>query len=301
MPAGNMTLLDLAALDAGVAHSIIEESVQIAPELRVVPADIILGSTIPLTVRTDIPTASFRWANEGVARSKSKFEQRVFQCHTLDHQVAVDTKIVADARDPARVLLSHALGAMEAAFRTVSSQFYYGTGNDAKGFPGLISQAKTAATHVHDAGGSTAKSSAWMVRLGMESLEFLFGNGTTIDFDEDWKIETIYDADSNPYQAWTNWMMGNIGLRLANKNSAVRIKNLGTDTGKGLTDDVLYSAYELFTGFGHEPTHIFMNGRSREQLRKSRTATTTDGNPPPIPEQWNGIPIIRTAGITNAE
>jgi hypothetical protein len=44
-----------------------------------------------------------------------------------------------------------------------------------------------------------------------------------------------------------------------------------------------------------------MNGRSREQLRNSRTATTANGTPAPLPTEWEGIPIIRTASIANDE
>jgi hypothetical protein len=90
-----------------------------------------------------------------------------------------------------------------------------------------------------------------------------------------------------------------MGLRLANKNCAVRVKNIGSDNGKGLTDDLIAGANQRFTEFGPEPTHILMNGRSQEQLRQSRK---TDLNPnPPLPVEWNGIPIIRTAGLVNSE
>ena len=91
----------------------------------------------------------------------------------------------------------------------------------------------------------------------------------TIRLQDTWELETVYDSDGNPYKAYTNWMTGRVGMRLANKNCAVRIKNVeesGTNK-KVVTDALLYAAYEKFTEFGMEPTHIFMNGRSREQLR----------------------------------
>jgi hypothetical protein len=83
----------------------------------------------------------------------------------------------------------------------------------------------------------------------------------------------------------------------------VRIKNLeeAGSNKKTLNDALLYAAYEKFTEFGMEPTHIVMNGRSREQLRGSRTATNPAGNPAPLPTEWEGIPIIRTASIVNSE
>jgi len=88
------TLLDIAKLDAGIGYPIIEEAVKIAPELMVVPADTILGTTMELTVRNGLPAVAFRNANEGVPRSKSSYETRNFQTHILDHQIAVDEQIV---------------------------------------------------------------------------------------------------------------------------------------------------------------------------------------------------------------
>jgi hypothetical protein len=303
MTNGLPTLLDLAKVDAGDAYPLIEESVQIAPELGLFPADIINGTTMELTVRTDLPTVGFRHANEGAPRSKSKFETRVFQTFLLDAQIAVDEPALLRQRSPGRYMQAERLGHMEAAMRHVSRQIYYGVGNDEKGFPGLRAQASSATTHVVDADGSTALTSVWMVRLGVATLEILTGNGRTIYLDEEWRKETIYDAAKNPIPGLVNWMHGALGLRLANKNAAVRIKKLGTDSGKGLTDTLLYQAYEKFTEFGAEPTHILMNGRSREQLRSSRTNTGSNerGEVPPLPSDWNGIPIVRTAGLLNNE
>jgi hypothetical protein len=294
------TLLDLAKTDAGIGYPIIEESIQAAPELQVVPAATISGSTMELTVRTGLPTVAFRNANEGVDRSKSAYTTKTFQTHIIDHQIAVDKQVLTGAKEPGRWLANHATGALEAAFRLIGSQFYYGTGNDAKGFPGLLAQYSADSDHEVNASGSSAKTSVWMVRLGAETLEFLFGNDQTIRFGDTWEEETVYDGNANPYQAWTNWMTGRVGLRLANKHAAVRIKNIAASS-QVLSDTFLYQAYEKFTNFGMEPTHIFMNGRSREQLRAGRTATTTTGTPAPLPSNWEGIPIIRTASITNAE
>ena len=297
------TLLDIAKLDAGIGYPLIEEAVKLAPELQVVPADTIVGTTMELTVRTGLPSVRFRNANEGVARSKSSYETRTFQTHILDHQVAVDSQIVDGARDKGRLLENHTAGVMEAAMQYIGSQFYYGTGNDAKGFPGLLAQCKSGAAHTVDAGGAANKTSVWFLRLGRECVEFLFGNSQTIRLQDEWQLETVYDADGNPYKAYTNWMTGRVGMRLANKNCAVRVKNVEeSGTGKKmLNDSILYAAYEKFTDFGFEPTHIFMNGRSREQLRNSRTATTANGTPAPLPTEWEGIPIIRTASIANDE
>jgi hypothetical protein len=302
MPYGQATLLDIKKLDAGIGFELIEESIQSAPELRMIPAETIAGTEIKLTVRTDLPEVSFRNYNEGTPRSKSAYEDRVFQTAILDHQVAIDRKLVENALEPVKVLENHMVGALEAAFRHVGRQFYYGSGNDDKGFPGLIAQFMADAKHEVDVAGGSNKTSVWFVRIARESLQFLFGSGTTINMQEDWKLETILDAKSNPYQAWVNWLTGNVGLRLANRQTCVRIKNIGTAEGKTLNDTHMFSAYQKFVdASGLEPTHIFMTGRSQEQLRASRTAFHPTGQPIPMVDNFQGIPIIRTASISNNE
>ena len=296
------TLLDIKKLNDGVGFDLVEENVLLCPELRIIPAEVIAGAEMKLTVRTDLPTVGFRNLNEGMARSKSQYETRVFSCADISGQIAIDLGVYRRALDPLRLQQAEASGFMEAAFRHVAKQFWYGTTNDTKGFPGIIAQMLADAEHEVDATGSTAKSSVYFVRIARETCQFLFGNGTTIDLQPEWKEETVNDAKGNPFQALTNWLNGAVGARLANKNSVVRIKNIGTATGKTLTDALMYQAYEKFTtALGAEPTHIFLTPRSREQLRASRTATTTTGQPAPLPTDWNGIPLIASSAISNAE
>lgn len=296
------TLLDIKKLNDGVGFDLVEENVLLCPELRIIPAEVIAGAEMKLTVRTDLPTVGFRNLNEGMARSKSQYETRVFSCADISGQIAIDLGVYRRALDPLRLQQAEASGFMEAAFRHVAKQFWYGTTNDAKGFPGIIAQMLADTAHEVDATGSSAKSSVYFVRIARETCQFLFGNGTTIDLQPEWKEETVNDASGNPFQALTNWLNGAVGARLANKNSVVRIKNIGTATGKTLTDALMYQAYEKFTtALGAEPTHIFLTPRSREQLRASRTATTTTGQPAPLPTDWNGIPLIASSAISNAE
>lgn len=296
------TLLDIKKLNDGVGFDLVEENVLLCPELRIIPAEVIAGAEMKLTVRTDLPTVGFRNLNEGMARSKSQYETRVFSCADISGQIAIDLGVYRRALDPLRLQQAEASGFMEAAFRHVAKQFWYGTTNDTKGFPGIIAQMLADTAHEVDATGTTAKSSVYFVRIARETCQFLFGNGTTIDLQPEWKEETVNDANGNPFQALTNWLTGAVGARLANKNSVVRIKNIGTATGKTLTDALMYQAYEKFTtALGAEPTHIFLTPRSREQLRVSRTATTTTGQPAPLPTDWNGIPLIASSAISNAE
>ncbi len=296
-----ISYLNMARVGSGGAEAIIEENMAHAPELNVLPSEPITGDSMNLTVRTDLPGVGFRSYNQGAARTKGKYETRIFQAMPLSHQVAVDKELADNQPDRDRYLKNHSSGVVESLFRLISAQTYYGTGHDPKGFPGLIAQYLNKPSNEVDATGSTAKTSVWLLEVGPEKAHFIVPGGRTLTMQAVWPVETLYDDAGNPFQAYTNWLNGSIGFRLANKNKAIRIKNIGTDEGKGLTDTLLYQAMEKADDLKMVPTHIFMNGRSLEQLRSSRTATNERGDPAPLSVTWEGIPIVRTQGIAKNE
>ena len=94
----------------------------------------------------------------------------------------------------------------------------------------------------------------------------------------------------------TTW----IGLQVVNRHSAVRIKNLGTNVGKGMTDDLAFEALAKFPA-GVAPDPCFMNRRALEQLRRSRTKVTSATGVPTLPDNVAGVPIVITDSLSNAE
>jgi hypothetical protein len=95
-------------------------------------------------------------------------------------------------------------------------------------------------------------------------------------------------------------MLAYVGVQVGSINSVARIKKVTEDSTKTLTDKLIYQALAKFPE-GIRPDAIFMTRRSREQLRASRTATTTTGAPAPIPQDVEGIPIVATSALTNTE
>ncbi len=302
---GAVTLLDVAKLDAGVGSPLISEVAVLVPETRVVPVDIINGAEVSLSVNTAAATVAFRNANEGATPSVGVFESRLYQTQVIDANIVIDIQGVLNAsKDPARVMASSARTVMEATLKHLGTQFYYGgtaqSGADTKAAPGVLAQSNTATTHVVDADGSTALTSAYMCRLGEGYVDWVWGNGTTLNMSE-WSEETVYDADNKRLRALVSYLSGRVAPRVANKNAIVRIKKIGTDTGKKMTDLLLFEAYQKLTTLGQEPNAIFMGPRSLEQLRQSRTATNPTGAPAPLPTDWNGIPIYITNSLSLAE
>lgn len=298
---GFNTLDDVAKLDAGAGYPVIDETIAFYPELQNIPAEVMTGSTMELSILKTLPSASFRNANEGTPRRKAEFENKVFQTAIIDQQVGVDVQGVLKAsKDQARFLINQAKPHMKAVLNHICKQMYYGTTNDAKGFPGLVSQYANDAAHEINVAGGSAKSSVWFLQVGSENLHFLYGNDQSLTMNEDWKEETIYDASNNPLQGLTNWINGRVGFRLANKNSAVRIKNIAAAT-QTLTDTFMYQALQKCEELGMVPNLIVGNPRSFEQIRAARTTYSPTGAPAPKLRDWEGIPILSTINVSVAE
>jgi len=299
---GIVTLLDLAKANEAPGSDLVVEAITgMRPELQLVPsADPILGTEIKLEVLTSLPTVGFRDFNGGSDAVNGEFANRTFNLGILDTPITADAQLALRAKNKGKFLSDRAMPVLEAALDLACRQFWYGVGNDAKGFIGMIAQASKDAAHQIDVGGANP-TSVWFMGLGRNSIEWLPGNGNLIYMDSDWKEETLYDDEDKAYPGLSNWVHGALGMRLANRNRAVRIKKVGDDAGKKLTDALMYQGLELCNDMGFMPTHIFMNGRSAEQLRSSRTATNVEGRPAPLPRDFEGIPIQVTRFLNNAE
>jgi hypothetical protein len=313
------TLLDIAKINLSDDEvGLIEEAIQISPEItgtnpvtmqsvpNVGDAKTIPGINYYTLVRTAVPTGgSFRKANDGVDRSKSTYENRLVETYIFDKRFEAD-KAVAD-RDVhgwSNYLAMEASGVMEGGIQDLSKQFYYGTGTggDAAGFPGLI-QAYDTADMVVDAGGTTddTASSAWFVKFGVRDVRHVVGKDGMFEMG-DVRIESITGENSKRLDAYVQTLLFYPGLQVGNRYSVLRIKKLTADSGKGLTDALLGSGLSKFMDKRRIlPDVIFCTHRSLEQLRASRTATTTTGAEAPTPTSYEGVPILPTGGITNTE
>jgi hypothetical protein len=169
---------------------------------------------------------------------------------------------------------------VEKSMVDLCAQFYYGTnttyGGNAKGFPGLIDSYDTT-NNVVDAGGTTAStgSSVWLVKFGPKAVQWVWGQDGQL-LVPDPRIETIYDASSNPLTGYVQDLLARPGLQVGSIRSLVRIKKLTADSGKGLTDTLISQALALFE-VGVVPDVILMNRRSRQQLQQSRSVTIFSG------------------------
>lgn len=299
------TLLDIAKHNGSDAVAgLIEESIQAHPELMLGYSRTIMGTQYKTLVRTGIPTVGFRNANEGSPGLKSTYENRLVETFISTPRIECD-KAVADAHEDGwqAFMAIEGSGVLEGTMRTFAKQFYYGrdNGGDAKGHPGLI-DAYDATNMVVDAGGSTdaTATSVWLVKFGPKDVGWVWGQSGEFGDLEDVRVESITDGDGNRFSAYVSEGCFYPGVQVGSINSVVRIKKITADTGKTLTDDLIYEALGKFPT-GVTPDLMLMTRRSLHQLRNSRTATNQTGAPAPIPTEVEGVPIHQTDAILNTE
>ena len=74
----NPTLLDIAKLNGNRKEvGLIESVLDAAPEMEILPARTVSGTSYMTVDRHSLPTTGFTKANEGIAPSKSDFKTRL--------------------------------------------------------------------------------------------------------------------------------------------------------------------------------------------------------------------------------
>lgn len=310
------TLLDIAKRRGNDALvGLIEEVIVAAPEVsgmhalpgqgwvqipNVAAARTIKGRLYQTLVRTALPTVGFRDANEGVAASKSEYENRLVETFVLNPRWECDKAVADNAEDgPEAYIADEAIAIVKASIKTLGRQFYYGRNADGKGHPGLI-DSLDANMEVDATGTSQGKgSSVWAVKFGPQDVTWVYGDQGQLDM-SDVRLESIADESGKRFTAYVQELMAYPGLQVGNKHCIGRIRDLTDENGKGLTDDLIAQLIEKFPA-GVVPDVLFMTRRSLAQLRNSRTATNATGAPAPYPRDWEGIPIAVTDSLTNTE
>ena len=139
----------------------------------------------------------------------------------------------------------------------------------------------------------------WAVKHGPNDVQWLWGQDGDLGLTDPVEVQAL-DGSSNPYTAIMQELLAHVGLKMGSTRCVGRIKKLTADSGKGLTDALIYDLLSKFQA-GVVPDVLMMSRRSLKQLRASRTATNATGAPAPIPTDVEGIPIQVTDAILDTE
>lgn len=311
----NQNLLEVSKINGSdQVVGLIEEVITEVPEIELFPARTVTGTSFKTVTRTALPGVSFRAANAGVVPGKSDFKTDVIEMYIIDGQIEGDKKVFdADERGASHMLSLEATGIARSTLIELAKQIYYGTSNDALGFPGLKEFTPLAGEYTLDHGGSDADSasSVFAVKFGEQDANMLWGNNCTLTLG-DWRTQQLTDTNdpTKKYTGYVSDLGGWTGLQLASKWSAGRIANVTTDA--PLTVDAVLEFEELFP-VSKKPDAMFMSRRSLTQLRKdmspkisikSQSAATlpvSNAQAREYIEEQTGIRIVISDTVVNTD
>lgn len=203
------------------------------------------------TVRTGLPSATWRLLNYGVPTGKSTTAKIVDNCGMLETYSVVD-KALADLNgNTSAFRLSESMAFLEGMNQQMAQTLIYGnTEVNPERFMGLAPRYNTTASaqtgvNVIDAGGTgSVNTSIWLVCWGPNTCHGIFPKGQMAGLKQTDKgdITPAYDANNNRYEAYTTHYKWDLGLSLRDWRFVVRIANIDSLLLTGATAPNLINA-----------------------------------------------------------
>lgn len=191
-----------------------------------------------VTVRTGLPTAAWRKLNQGVPRSKSTTAQIDEACAMLEGWSDVDKDLAELNGLESSFRLSEASAFIESMNQKMASTLFYGNSvTEPESFLGLAPRFDDVPTtvggaenkdNVIDAGGTgTDNTSIWLIGWGPNTVHGIFPKASTGGLQhEDLGLDTVLDANGNPYRAYRDHYQWKCGMALRDWRYVVRIANI---------------------------------------------------------------------------
>lgn len=237
--ATNLSLLDVARrLDpdgsAAIIAEILAQKNEILDDIPFVEGNTETG--MKTTVRSALPTATWRSLNEGVVRTKSTTKQIIENCGMLEAYSDIDVKLARMARDINAFRLQEDKGHVEGMGQQMAQALIYGdTTVYPDRFVGIAPRYYSLATTVQsygqiiDALGTTNLTSIYLVGWGSDSVHGIYPKGSKAGLSQqDLGEITALDASNNPFQAYRTHFSWDMGLCVRDYRNIVRIANIDT-------------------------------------------------------------------------
>ncbi len=307
-----------------VTADIIEILSQLNPVLMDMPAlEANQGTTHLTTVRSGLPTATWRELYQGVQPSKATNKQVKDATGHLEAWAEIDSLLVDLAGDGAgQFRLNEAQAFLQTMANEWASTIFYGTG-DSK-FTGLAPRFNEfsddkddgSAYQVIDAGGTGSNNtSIWMVVWSPSTAHGLYPKGTMAGIMREDKGKQTKETDDGVYDVYREKFSLDTGLTVRDYRYVVRIANIDIDALQAGTVDLykfmrkaFYRLYQRRAPNGN--TAIYCNTDVMEALDALSTNNGNSDNfvrlsPMEIQGQevlgYRGIPVRETDALLNTE
>lgn len=190
------------------------------------------------TIRTGLPSGTWRILNYGVSNSKSTTAPIIDTCGNLEAYALVDKDIADLNGNTAEFRASEVVAFLEGMNQQVASTLMYGnTAVNPERFTGFAPRyntvtAATAATaaNVIDMGGTgSTNTSVWIVTWGAQTTHGIFPRGKMTGLQHrdlgEWPVA---DAAGNTFQAYRDHFKWELGLTVRDWRYNVRLCNIDT-------------------------------------------------------------------------
>ena len=186
-----------------------------------------------VSVRTGLPTATWRLLNRGVANSKATAAQIDEGCGMLEARSQVDKDLCELNGNSGAFRLSESHAFLEAMNIEMAQTLFYGNvGADPEEFTGLAPRfnslsAANATNVVNGAGAGGDNSSIWLTVWGPHSLFGIYPKGSTAGLKhDDLGLGDAFDSSNNRFRAYMDHYQWKCGIALKDWRYTVRIDNI---------------------------------------------------------------------------
>lgn len=268
------------------------------------------------TVRTGLPSATWRRLNYGVQRSKSTTAQVTDETGILEARSAVDEDLAELNGNTAEFRLSESRAFIEGMTQEMAQTIIYGnSGTEPSAFTGLAPRYNDAnaasVQNIINGGGTGAdNTSIWLVVWGDQTVHGIFPKGSMAGLQHnDLGLDDEKDADGNEYRAYKDQYKWKAGLSVRDWRYAVRIANLDvSELALGNVDliSLMIKALHRLPTMGMGKACFYMNRTVAQYLDIQATNKNNvqlsikefDGE---FINVFRGVPIRSVDAITNAE
>lgn len=271
------------------------------------------------TIRSGLPTGTWRKLNYGVMPEKSKTVQVKDSMGMLESFAEVDKALAELNGNSAAWRLSEDYAFIEGMNKTMASSLFYGdTDIDPEKFMGLAprydSTAAQNGSNIIKAGGSGAdNTSVWLVVWGPNTVHGIYPKGSQAGLkSEDLGEDVLTDAAGGRYRGLRTHYRWDMGLTLRDWRYVVRIANIDvSDLTKNAASgadliDLMIQALEIIPnmGMGRPVFYCSRTVRSflrRQILNKNNVNLTFESVAGKKVVMFDGVPVRKTDALLETE
>ncbi|WP_422096888.1 major capsid protein [Variovorax sp.] len=209
---------------------LLAESNPILDDMIVVEAND--GTTHLTTMRTGIPSATFRRLYQAVQPKKSTTKQVRDATGMMENWSEIDAKLVDLSGNPGKLRLNEATAFIEGLSQTAGRRLFYGnTATDPEEFLGFaprfgVKSAENGAQIIDAGGTGSDNASIWFVVWGERTVHALYPKGSKAGISRDDKGKQTKDVDGGVYDVYREKFSWDLGLSVRDWRYVTRIANI---------------------------------------------------------------------------